>query len=204
MLSRTEGEIIPSASNSPSSLHGRYRVLTERMGIIDCLCPGKWLPVLHSHFSDIERCQDKDQYLIPYKVVYFNPLYLAMTFKTLEGDNRYWRIDSVEADHSKTLFRSPHGLFCFTRMALGLKMSQWRFKERWTSNAWNVRCSFYLKILQTPNNDIKHARQFLTVLNNANVTLNLRKWESPTNHIEYIGQIILSCSLKFWCHQSQP
>lgn len=105
-----------------------------------------------------------------------------------EGQNR--RAGSQEVT-------SYHGPFRLTWMPFGLKdgsgTSNSVMEVLPTKVKWHFDLDHLDNILlfqQTPDEHIQHVCQVLTLLNNADVTLNLKKCEFLTNCINYFGHVI--------------
>lgn len=91
----------------------------------------------------------------------------------------------------------PHGLSRFTRMLFGLHNHLGTFPALRTSYSLWLNGSLYWVYLddvvifsRTPDEQIDHVRQLLTLLNDARVTLNLKKGEIFKMGKDFLGNVV--------------
>lgn len=119
-------------------------------------------------------------------------------FWTLDANSRYWKVEIAAQDCDKMAFTSHHGSFRFTRVPFRLKNAPETFKRamdgRPAEKGKMAACHSFLDdigiLSQTPDQHINHVRKVLTLLNEASVTLHLKKCEFFTNRIDCLGNVI--------------
>lgn len=70
-----------------------------------------------------------DAYAIPRMDECIDFLGDAQVFSKLDANYGYWQVEIVEADLDKTAFTSPHGLYSFVRMLLGVQNAPGTFQR---------------------------------------------------------------------------
>jgi len=122
----------------------------------------------------------------------------AQIFTTLDANCGYWQLRIDPADRDKTSFVSHGGSYRYLRMPFGLRNARDMFHRcldiilsgvRWKS------CLVYLDDVIVQSNKledhIKHVDEVLTLLEEAGISLKLRKFEFFQRQVKYLGQVFL-------------
>ena len=139
----------------------------------------------------------RDAYPIPRMDECIDSLADATVFSTLDCNSGYWQVEIPEEERDKTAFVSHHGLFRCTRMPFGLKNAPGTFQRAIDIILATVRwqCAIvYLDDIVIFSNNVKehlqHITKVLSLLNNAGMTLKLRKCFFLQQRVEYLGHIV--------------
>ena len=139
----------------------------------------------------------RDSYPIPRMDECMDSLGTAKTFSTLDANSGYWQVEIDPKDRDKTAFTSHHGLYRFIRMPFGLKNAPATFQRAIDVILSSVKWQFALVYLDDivifspkPEEHIEHVKKVLMLLQDAGVTIKLRKCFFFTDNIDYLGHVI--------------
>ena len=139
----------------------------------------------------------KDQYPLPRMDEYLDSLGEAKWFTTLDANSGYWQVEIHPDDIHKTSFVCHSGTYQFLRMPFGLTNAPATF-QRLMDIALNKfkwqNCLVYLDDIVIYSNTFDdHCRdvaQILEVLQQAGVSLKLKKCSFFTDNIQYLGHVV--------------
>lgn len=127
----------------------------------------------------------------------------ATILSTPDGNRGYWNVEIAKGVQDKTTFISHPGLSGFIRMLFELENTPGTFQPAMDAPLSNIKCQFALVFLvdiiifsATPDEDINHGRNVLTLLHELRVTFNLEKYKFTTNSIDYPGHVICTRRIK--------
>ena len=145
----------------------------------------------------------RDSYPIPRMDECIDSLGDAKIFSTLDCNSGYWQIEIDEDDQEKTAFVTHQGLYHFTRMPFGLRNAPATFQRAVDIVLSSVRWQFCIVYLDdviifsnSVDEHIDHIDQVLTLLENAGMSIRLKKSFFMHKEIEYLGHIITPGELK--------
>ena len=149
---------------------------------------------------DYRRLNDitvKDSYPLPRMDECLDSLGEAKYFTTLDANNGYWQIPVAEEDRDKTTFTCHAGTYRFLRMPFGLCNAPATFQRamdillaglRWKS------CLVYLDDIivfsRTAEEHLVHVEEILEKLQDAGVSLKLKKCRFFAETVDYLGHVI--------------
>lgn len=120
----------------------------------------------------------------------------ATIFSSLDAESGYNHDEISEEDLEKTAFTSYHCLFCFSEMYSPLKNAPGTFQRAidvlLTKFKWYfalVCLDTIVVFLQTAGEHIKRVGQVMTLLQDAEVTLNLEKFKGFNTPIDYPDRV---------------
>lgn len=158
-------------------------------------------------YRRLNAIAQRDSYPIPRIDECIDSLGESTVFSTLDANSGYWKVEIDDRDKDKTAFTSHHGLYRFTRMPFGLKNAPATFQRAMDVIVAPVRWQTALVYLddiviffRTLEEHITHVRQVLSLLQNAGVTLKVKKCRFITNTIGYLGHVIRPRRLKLASH----
>ena len=139
----------------------------------------------------------KDVYPIPRMDEYIDSLGSASVFTALDANWGYWQVPIRKGDRDKTAFVCHQGLYRFNRMPFGLTNAPATFQRAvdilLARFKWRT-CLVYLDdIIVFSNNlddHLSHVREIMRVLQDAGITLKLKKCEFFTDSVKYLGHVI--------------
>ena len=121
----------------------------------------------------------------------------AKYFTTLDANNGYWQIPVAEEDRDKTTFTCHAGTYRFLRMPFGLCNAPATFQRamdillaglRWKS------CLVYLDDIivfsRTAEEHLVHVKEILEKLQDAGVSLKLKKCRFFAETVDYLGHVV--------------
>jgi RNase H-like domain found in reverse transcriptase/Reverse transcriptase (RNA-dependent DNA polymerase)/Integrase zinc binding domain/Integrase core domain len=139
----------------------------------------------------------KDSYPLPRMDDCLDSLGSATIFTTLDANSGYWQLDVAKDDRDKTTFTSHMGTFRFTRMPFGLVNAPATFQRSMdvllAPVLWSKAIVYLDDIIIFSSSMEAHIRdvdQVLSLLEQAGVSLNLKKCAFFRRRVEYLGHIV--------------
>lgn len=137
---------------------------------------------------------ERDVYPLPRVDDIIDRLAGAQFFSTLDLKAGYWQLSSAEEDKKKTAFVTTEGLFEFNLLPFGLSNAPATLQRTINSILGSLRWDIALVylddiIVYSPSlrQHIEHLDRVLTVLDNANVKLNVTKCSLARKQLDYLG-----------------
>lgn len=145
----------------------------------------------------------KDSYPLPRMDDCIDSLGQAKIFSTLDAYSGYWQMHIREEDRPKTAFVTHSGTYQYIRMPFGLTNAPASFQRALdvvlTKYKWET-CLVYLDDIIIYSNNVEdhidHVDEILTSLNQAGITLKIKKCKFFTKTVEYLGHIIMPGKLE--------
>ncbi|CAN8076105.1 unnamed protein product [Agarophyton chilense] len=127
----------------------------------------------------------------------------AVVFSTLDANSAYWQIPLGDDARALTTFTTHEGLFIFTRIPFGFEYAPATFQRVMDIILSRVKWKFSLVYLddviffsRTVKKHFRHVKKVLTILQDAGVTLKLRKCAFFKASVNYLGHAVLPGKLK--------
>lgn len=154
------------------------------------------MPGLCVEYRELIAMTIRDFYPIPGMDECIHSLGDATIFSTLDANDGYWQVEIALQDWNKNGCTSHYELFRFTGIAFGLKRAPRTFQRAknvlLTKEKWQLAMVYLndiVKFLQTPKGHIGHVCQGLTILTDADVTINPNKRESFPSCTNSLGPV---------------
>jgi transposase InsO family protein len=139
----------------------------------------------------------RDSYPLPRMDDCLDSLGTAQIFTTLDANCGYWQLEIPEEDRDKTSFISHMGTYRFSRMPFGLVNAPATFQRAMdvllTPVLWRKAIVYLDDIIifsSTVEDHIRDVDQVLTMLNEAGVSLKLKKCRFFRRRVDYLGHVI--------------
>ena len=127
----------------------------------------------------------------------------AVVFTALDCNSGYWQVPVAPEDQDKTTLTAHCGTFRYTRMPFGLKTAPTTFQRALDIIPCGARWQIFLVYLDNVivlSKDLEqHLAQvdnLLTLLQNARVSLKLKKCHFFQPRVDYLGHVVLPDKLK--------
>ena len=127
----------------------------------------------------------------------FDSLGRKKFFTTIDLKSAYWQIKLTPRSKKKTAFICHRGLFQFTRMPFGIKLAPSIFQNAMSKllrKQIGKTCFVYLDDIiiysETFEDHVKHVKEILTLLNEANLKVKKTKCAWFQNKVELLGFVI--------------
>ncbi|CAN8074493.1 unnamed protein product [Agarophyton chilense] len=150
------------------------------------------------HYRKLNAVTKRDSYPISRMDDCLDSLGEAVVFTTLDSNSGYWQISLVEDARALKPFTAHEGLFRFTRMPFGLKNAPATFHRVMDIIMFRVQWKFAVVYLDdviifswTVKEHLFHVRKVLTILQDAGITLKLRKCDFFQASVNYLGHVVL-------------
>jgi hypothetical protein len=139
----------------------------------------------------------RDSHPIPNIQQLFDSLAGARIFSTLDLRSAYWQVDMAPEAIPKTAFCTSYGLYEFLRLPYGLKNAPSQFQRimnQLLSKHLSKICLVYLDdVVIFSKTEAEHKQHLTTILdtiNQANLTLKLKKCHFGKPQVELLGYVI--------------
>ena len=165
--------------------------------------PEVFVPKSGGHFRVCVNCRRlnertvKDVYQIPGMDNCLDSLGDATVFSTLDCSAGYWQIPVAAEDGDKTTFTSHIGWFRFLRLPFGLVNAPASFQRTLDITFSGLRWKTFLVYVdvlsvfsRTAEDDARHLREVLLLLEKAGVSLKPSKCHLFQQEVEYLGHVI--------------
>jgi hypothetical protein len=96
-------------------------------------------------YTSLNKTCPKDEYPLPRICQIIDSTTSCELLSFLDAYSGYHQISLAFDDEEKTAFITPFGIFCYTKMAFGLKMGELHIKNVYT-HSWKVRSGRTLKL----------------------------------------------------------
>lgn len=139
----------------------------------------------------------KDSYPLPNIQDIFDMLQGAQVFSTLDLRSGYWQAEMAEKDIPKTAFVTHRGLYEFSKLPFGLTNAPSQFQRlmnKILAEHIGTICFCYLDDIiifsKTEEEHKKHLETILTTIENAGLTLKLKKCHFGQTQVELLGYVV--------------
>jgi Reverse transcriptase (RNA-dependent DNA polymerase) len=139
----------------------------------------------------------RDCYPLPRMDDCLDSLGEATIFSTLDANSGYWQLDVADEDKDKTTFTSHRGTYRFKRMPFGLINAPATFQRAMdvllSRVLWQTAIVYLDDIIvfsRTPEKHLRDLDVVLTLLEEAGVSLNLRKCAFFRSRVDYLGHVV--------------
>lgn len=156
-------------------------------------------PRLCVDYRKLNRVTIPYSYQIPRMDDYIDGLGDSTMYSALDDNWGYWQMPISEEDRDKKTFVTHRATFRWLRMPFGLSNAPATFQRSLDLILFGVRfktCPIYLDDLlifsRKLEDCIKHVDEVLTVLENAGVSLKIRKCQLFRKSVDYLGHVLLS------------
>src|SRR5690606_9483965 len=148
-------------------------------------------------FRKLNSVTKKDVYPLPRIDDALDVLYGSRYFSSLDLKSGYWQVSVAEKDREKTAFSTGDGLFQFRVMPFGLTNAPATFERMMDSVLRGLKWSICLCYLDdilvfsaTFDDHLNRLRQVLVALENAGLTLNIKKCHFCSPEIKVLGHVV--------------
>ena len=138
-----------------------------------------------------------DAYTLPYIYDQLATLEGKTIFTSLDLKEAFWSVELTEASRELTAFRTPHGLFHYKRMPMGLKTASATFcrfiDSILGSMKWTSILVYIDDLLIATSSEEEHIGVFRTLverLDKANLTLGAKKCFIGREQVGFLGHVV--------------
>jgi len=154
-------------------------------------------------FREVNKLTKRDAYPAPQIEQTLDQLREAKYYTSLDAEKGYYQVRMSDRAKLIAAFRSPFGLFQFTRMPFGLTNAPAVFQRMMDKVlhglAWNC-CMVYLDDViiysKTWSEHIEHLDLVLQRIGDANLTLNSKKCELAQIALKFLGHVVSKDGIK--------
>ena len=148
-------------------------------------------------YRALNECIKADAYTLPQVEEVLSTLHGSTLFSAIDIKEAFWSVPLDEDSKQLTGFRTPIGLFQYTRMPMGLKTASavfCRFLDSVVGDLrWSVALTYIDDVLIYTKNERDHLDALQTLferLNRANLTLKASKTSLTTTTVMFLGNIV--------------
>ena len=154
-------------------------------------------------FREVNKLTKKDAYPAPQIEQTLDQLRDAKWFTSLDAEKGYYQVRMTDKAKEVAAFRSPFGLFQFTRMPFGLTNAPAVFQRLMDKVlhglSWKC-CMVYLDDViiysKTWDEHLEHLDLVLQRIGDANLTLNFKKCEFAQAALKFLGHVVSKEGIK--------
>ncbi|XP_029919926.1 uncharacterized protein LOC115368085 [Myripristis murdjan] len=147
-------------------------------------------------FRKVNAQSDFDAYPLPRLDDLIEQVGQARFISTLDLCKGYWQVPLTEAAKPLTAFRTPQGLWQFTKMPFGLQGAPATFQRLMNRvlSGMGTFCAAYLDDIVIYSNSwqehLTHLKEVLQRIKQAGLTINPRKCALARQELQYLGHIL--------------
>lgn len=148
-------------------------------------------------YRALNSCIEADAYTLPQVEEVLSTLHGSTLFSAIDIKEAFWSVPLDKESKQLTGFRTPIGLFQYTRMPMGLKTASavfCRFLDSIVGDLrWSVALTYIDDVLIYTKNENDHLQALETLfkrLQQANLTLKASKTSLATTSVAFLGNIV--------------
>ena len=148
-------------------------------------------------YRALNACIETDAYTLPQVEEVLSTLHGSTLFSAIDIKEAFWSVPLDEESKQLTGFRTPIGLFQYTRMPMGLKTASavfCRFLDSIVGDLrWSVALTYIDDVLIYTKNEEDHLKALETLfqrLQQANLTLKASKTSLTATTVPFLGNIV--------------
>jgi hypothetical protein len=154
-------------------------------------------------YREVNKLTKRDAYPAPQIEQTLDQLRRAKHFSSLDGEKGYYQVKMTNHAKEVTAFRSPFGLFQFTRMPFGVTNAPAVFQRLMDKVlrglTWKC-CMVYLDDVviysESWEEHLHHLDLVLQRIGDANITLNAKKCDIAQSSLKFLGHVVSEEGIK--------